>query len=58
MVQCVHVGKGYYIVNSTKKLDPLFGNKVVPCPNSALCNPEYALWSFIPWHNDEIELCN
>ena len=58
MVHCVPIGKGYYIVNSTKNLDPLFENIPLPRPSSALCNLEDALLSFIPWHKDGIELCN
>ena len=58
MVHYVPVGKGYYIVNPTEILDPLFENIPLPRPNSALCNLEDALWSFIPWHKDDIELCN
>ena len=45
-------------MNPTEILDPLFGNIALPCSNSALCNLEDALWSFIPWHKDDIELCN
>ena len=58
MVHCVPVGKGYYIVNPMEILDPLFGNIALQHPSSALCNLEDALWSFIPWHKDGIELCN
>ena len=58
MVVCVPIGKGYYIVNSTEILDPQFENIALPCPNSALCNLVDALLSFIPWHKDDIELCN
>ena len=58
MVHCSPVGKGYYIANPIEILDPLFGNISLPRPSSALCNIEYAFWSFIPWHKDDIELCN
>ena len=58
MVHCVPIGKGYYIVNPTEILDPLFGNIALPRPSSALCNLEDSLLSFIPWHKDDIELCN
>ena len=58
MVHCVSTGKGYYIVNSTEILDPLFENIALPHPNNALCNLTYALLSFIHWHKDAIELCN
>jgi len=58
MVHCVPIGKGYYIVNPTEILDPLFGNIALPRPSSTLCNLSDALWSFIPWHKDDIELCN
>ena len=58
MVHYVPVGKGYYIVNLTEILDPLFENIPLPCPSSALCNLADALLSFIPWHKDDIELCN
>ena len=58
MVHCVPIGKGYYIVNPTKILDHLFENIALPCPSCALCNLENALLSFIPWHKDDIELCN
>ena len=58
MVQCVHVGKGYYIVNPTEILDPILGNIALPCSISTLCNLEDALWSFISWHKDDSELCN
>ena len=34
MVHCVPVGKGYYIVNSTEILDPLFENIALPRPSS------------------------
>ena len=54
MVHCVIVGKGYYIVNPTKKLDPLFENIPLPRPSSTLCTLAYALLSFIPWHKDDI----
>ena len=57
MVHCVLVGKGYYIVNPMEILDPLFENIALPCPSSAL-NLADALLSFIPWHKDDIELCN
>ena len=50
MVNRVHVGKGYYIVNPIEILDPLFENIALPCPNSTLCNLVDALLSFIPWH--------
>ena len=58
MVHCVPVGKGYYIVDSTEILYSLFENIALPCPSSALCNLANALLSFIPWHTDDIELCN
>ena len=58
MLHCVPVGKGYYIVKPTEILDPLFGNISLPRPSSALCNLEYALLSCIPWHKDDIQLCN
>ena len=58
MVHCVPVGKGYYIVNPTNFLDPLFANIALPRPSSTLCNLADALLSFIPWHKDDIELCN
>ena len=48
MVHYVPVGKGYYIVNPTKNLDPLFENIPLPHPNSALCNLEDVFLSFIP----------
>ena len=48
MVHCVHVGKGYCIVNPIEISDPLFGNISLPRPSSTLCNLEYALCSFIP----------
>ena len=58
MVHYLHVGKSYYIVNTTETLDPLFENIALPRPSSALCNLSYALLSFIPWRKDDIELCN
>ena len=58
MVHCVHVGKGYYIVNPTEILDPLFETIALPRPSSTLCNVLDALLSFIPWHKGDIELCN
>ena len=58
MVHCVPVGKGYYIVDSTEMIYPLFENIALPCPSRALSNLEDALLSFIPWHKDDIELCN
>ena len=58
MVHCIHVGKGYYIVNLTEILDPLFGNIALPRPSSTLGNLADALLSFILWHKDDIELCN
>ena len=58
MVHCVPVGKGYYIVKPIEILDPLFGNIALSRPNSALCNLVDALLRFIPWHKDDIELCN
>ena len=58
MVHCVPVGKGYYIVNLEEILDPLFENIALPRPSSALCYLSNALLSFIPWHKDDIELCN
>ena len=58
MVHYVPVGKCYYIVNLTEILDPLFGNISLPRPSSALCNLADALLSYIPWHKDDIELCN
>ena len=58
IVHCVPVRKGYCIVNPTKNLDPLFENIPLPRPSSALCNLADALLSFIPWHKDDIELCN
>ena len=58
MVHCVPIGKGYYIMNQTEILDPLFGNIALPRPSSALCNLADSLLSFIPWHKDGIELCN
>ena len=58
MAHRVPIGKGYYIVNPTEILDPLFGNISIPRPSSTLCNLEDALWSFIPWHKDAIELCD
>ena len=48
MVHCVPIGKGYYIVNLTEILDPLFENIPLPRPSSALCNQANALLSFIP----------
>ena len=58
MVHCVSVGKGYYNVNPVEILDPLFENITLPRPSSALCNLADSLLSFIPWHKDDIELCN
>ena len=58
MVHCVSVGKGYYIVNTKEILDPLFENIALPRPSSTLCNLSDALLSFIPWHQDDIKLCN
>ena len=58
MVHCVPIGKGYYIVNPIEILDPLFENIPLPHPSIALCSLEDALMSFIPWHKDDIELCN
>ena len=58
MIHCVPVGKRYYIVNPIEILDPLFENIALPRPSSALCNLVDALLSFIPWHKDDIELCN
>ena len=58
MVHCVPIGKGYYIMNQTEILDPLFENITLPHPSSALCNLVDALLSFIPWNKDDIELCN
>ena len=59
MVHCVPIEKGYYIVNPTEILDPLFENIALPHSSSALCNLTDALLSFIYWHKDvNIELCN
>ena len=58
MVHCVLVGKRYYTVNLIEILYPLFGNIALSRPSSALCNLADALLSFIPWHKDDIELCN
>ena len=58
MAHCVPIGKGYYIVNPTEILDPLFENIPLPRPSSTLYNLADALLSFISWHKDVIELCN
>ena len=57
-VHSIHIGKGYYIVNLAEILDPLFENIALPRPSSKLCNLSDAFLSFIPWHKDDIELCN
>ena len=58
MTHYVRLVDPYYIVNPTEILEPQLGSLPLPRPNSALSTIEDALWSYIPWHKDKIELCD